>query len=246
VRAAYRAGIITRRDLLNGAAENLRFRLRGASDEGTERLIGEIQEALTGMSALALTRLRPDVVAGLLPRVYPEMLKTAYAHQDAGRQAFIVTAASHNVAELMAHVLVFDGGVGTHYEVKDGVYTGRLIGPMNYGEGKAEAVRRMATEQGVDLAASYAYSDSESDLPMLRLVGHPVVVNPDAELLRVAQAEGWQIMRFDKLKRRLRIAAAVGVAGVGVASFSAVSGYLAARFGSQGRLGRGRALLRSR
>ena len=229
VRAAYRAGIIGRRDLLNGAVENLRFRLRGASGEGTERLIGEIQEALAGMRAVDLLRLRPDVLAGILPRVYPEMLRTAYAHQDAGRRAYIVTAASHNVAELVAHALVMDGGVGTHYEIADGVYTGRIIGPMNYGEGKAEALRRMAADDGIDLSASYAYSDSESDLPMLRAVGHPVVVNPDAELLRVARAEGWEIMRFDKLGRRLRYAAAAGVAAGGVALFSAGSGYLAAR-----------------
>ena len=72
-------------------------------------------------------------------------------------------------------------------------------------------MRRMAEREGIDLAESYAYSDSESDLPMLRAVGHPVVVNPDAELERVARAEGWRIMRFDKLGRRLKIAG--GAAG---------------------------------
>ena len=69
---------------------------------------------------------------------------------------------------------------------------------------------------GIDLGASYAYSDSESDLPMLRLVGHPVAVNPDAELARVARAEGWQILRFERLGRRLRVAvAAVALGGIG-------------------------------
>ncbi len=235
MRAAYRAGIITRSQLLQGAWANLRFRLEGSSDKGTEELIARIQEALAGLPALQLTRLRPEVVAGLLPRVYPEMLQTAFAHQDAGRRAYIVTAASHNVAELTAHVLVLDGGIGTHYEVEDGVYTGRLIGPMNYGEGKAVAMRRMATEEGIDLAASYAYSDSVSDLPMLRVVGHPVAVNPDRDLLRIAREEGWQVMRFDKLGRRLRIVAGVGVAAGGLALVSAGSGYVAARLGRETR-----------
>src|SRR3712207_538814 len=112
------------------------------------------------------------------------------------------------MAELMAHVLVFDGGIGARSEIADGRYTGRPDGPFTYREGKAEAIRRMAAEQGIDLSESYAYSDSESDLPMLRLVGNPVAVNPDAELTRVARAEGWRIITFDRLHRRLRIATA--------------------------------------
>jgi hypothetical protein len=89
----------------------------------------------------------------------------------------------------------------------------------------------MAERDGIDLAASYAYSDSESDLPMLRLVGNPVVVNPDAELLRTARAEGWRIITFDRLRRRLRIvAAAAGVGAVGVAG-----GYLAGELRERAR-----------
>src|SRR5215218_3014195 len=114
------------------------------------------------------------------------------------------------MAELMAHVLVFDGGIGTRSEVRDGVYTGRPEGPFTYREGKAQAIRERAAEEAIDLDESYAYSDSESDLPMLRTVGHPVAVNPDAALERVAREEGWRIMRFDKLARRLKVAVCAG------------------------------------
>ena len=107
-------------------------------------------------------------------------------------------------------MLQLDGGIGFRSEIKDGVYTGRPAGPFTYREGKAQAIRELAAEQGIDLAESYAYSDSESDLPMLRAVGHPVVVNPDSELERVARDEGWQIMRFDRLGRRIKLGAAVG------------------------------------
>src|SRR3712207_9128871 len=120
------------------------------------------------------------------------------------------------MAEALARVLAFDGGLGSRSEIVEGRYTGRPDGVFVYGEGKAQAIRELAAREGIDLAASYAYSDSESDLPMLRAVGHPVAVNPDRELERVAREEGWRIMRFDTLARKLQIgAAAVGVGLVG-------------------------------
>jgi phosphoserine phosphatase len=144
----------------------------------------------------------------VLPRLYPQMLAVAYAHQDAGRPIYICTAASQEMATLLSYVLSFDGGIGSRSEVRDGVYTGREGGLFAYREGKAQAIRELAEAEGYDLAESYAYSDSESDLPMLRAVGHPVAVNPDAQLARIAREEGWEVLRFDRLHRRLKIAAA--------------------------------------
>jgi HAD superfamily hydrolase (TIGR01490 family) len=172
-----------------------------------------------------LQRLAPDVLAGVLPRLYPQMLAIAYEHQDAGRPIFICTAASQEMAELMAIVLTFDGAVGSVAEVVNGHYTGRAGGPFTYREGKAEAIRQLAAREGIDLTASYAYSDSESDLPMMRTVGHPVAVNPDRVLERAAREEGWRIMRFDKLGRRLKWVTAVG----SVALVGGGGGYVAAR-----------------
>ena len=106
----------------------------------------------------------------------------------------------------MAIVLTFDGAVGSVSEVVDGYYTGRAGGPFTYREGKAQAIRELAEREGIDLAASWAYSDSESDLPMLRAVGHPVAVQPRQGPPRVAREEGWEILRFDR--RRLRFAGA--------------------------------------
>ena len=96
---------------------------------------------------------RPRVLAGVLPRLYPQMLAVAYEHQDAGRRVYIVTAASQEMAELLAHVLGFDGGIGSRSEVVDGVYTGRAGGPFTYREGKAQAMRELAAREGIDLAA---------------------------------------------------------------------------------------------
>src|SRR3954452_22449497 len=145
------------------------------------------------------------------------MLELASVKQVALSPDFSCTGAAEEMAELMAMVLTFDGAVGSVAEVVDGVYTGREGGPFNYREGKAQAIRELAEREDIDLAASYAYSDSESDLPMLRLVGHPVAVNPDKELARVAREEGWEIMRFERLGRRLRVAAAAALVASGAA-----------------------------
>jgi HAD superfamily hydrolase (TIGR01490 family) len=218
-RAAYKAGIVTRRQLATDAWENVLFRLRGSTDASTDALRDRVARMLEGVRVRDLQRLSPDVLAGVLPRLYPRMLEIAYAHQDAGRPIFICTAAAQEMAELMAIVLTFDGAVGSVSEVVDGHYTGRAGGPFTYREGKAEAIRELAQREGIDLAASWAYSDSESDLPMLRLVGHPVAVNPDKALVRVARDEGWEVMRFERLGRRLRVASAAtlaaGIGGLG-------------------------------
>jgi len=207
---------MTRRQLAGSAAENLRFRLHGSTDEKTDVLRRQIGELLEGVRVRDLQRLAPEVLAGVLPRLYPEMLRIAYEHQDAGRPIFICTAASQEMAELMAIVLTFDGAVGSVSEVVDGHYTGRPGGPFTYREGKAQAIREVAAREAIDLAESWGYSDSESDLPMLRAVGHPVAVNPDAALARVAREEGWQTLRFERLGRRFKVAgAAVAAAGLG-------------------------------
>jgi HAD superfamily hydrolase (TIGR01490 family) len=213
-RAARGAGLLTRRRIARYGWENVKFRLRGSTDQATDRVRREVGEMIAGQRVVDLQRLAPRVLAGVLPRLYSQMLEVAYAHQDAGRPVYICTAASQEMAEMLAHVLGFDGALGARSEVVDGRYTGRAAGPFTYREGKAEAMRDMAKTEGLDLAASYAYSDSESDLPMLRAVGHPVVVNPDSELRRVAREEDWEVMRFEQLGRRLKAAGAVVVAAL--------------------------------
>ena len=215
-RASYEAGLISRRQIARDAWANVKFRMSGSTDEATDALRARIFDSIKDMRVVDLERLAPRVLAGVLPRVYPQMLEVAWAHQDEGRPTYIVTAASHELAEMLAHVLSFDGGIGARSEIVDGRYTGRPGGPFTYREGKAEAIRGLAESEGISLEDSYAYSDSESDLPMLRAVGHPVAVNPDAPLARIAREEGWEVMRFERIGRRLKIAAAaVAMAAAG-------------------------------
>jgi HAD superfamily hydrolase (TIGR01490 family) len=237
-RAAYNAGMRTRSEIAKDLWANLRFRFRGSTDEETDTLRGMVLDALAGQRVVDLQRLGPSVLGGILPLVYTEVLEEAWSHIDAGRPAYIVTAASHELAESLARVLVMDGGIGVRSETRDGVYTGAPDGPFTYREGKVEAIKDLADEQGFELDRCYAYSDSESDLPMLRAVGHPVVVNPDRELEQIARDEGWRVMRFDKLARRVRMAGAVGA----MALVGGGGGYLAGRL--RDRRGRARRILR--
>ena len=223
-RAAYEAGLISRSRLLRDAWENLRFRLSGTTDERADAVVARIGEMIANRSVRELRRLTPRVLAGVLPRVYPEMLELAYRHQDEGRRIYIVTAASQEISEMLAHVLDFDGGIGTRSEIVDGAYTGRLAGPFTYRDGKAQAVRELAEAERIELEESYAYSDAESDVPMLSAVGHAVVVNPDSDLIRIARERGWEVMRLDPLRGRLRL-------GAVLAALAALGSAIAAIFG---------------
>jgi HAD superfamily hydrolase (TIGR01490 family) len=217
-RAARRNGLITRRRLAADAWANVAFRLRGSTDAATDELRDRISRAVEGVRVEDLMRLTPDVLAGVLPLLYRPMLDEAWRHKDAGRRVYIVTAASQEIAELLALVCRFDGGVGYRSEVRDGVYTGRPDGPFTYREGKAQAIRVLAEAEGIDLAESYAYSDSESDMPMLHAVGHPVAVNPDRALAREARAQGWRVMRFERLGHKL-VGAGAGLVAAGAGAF---------------------------
>lgn len=215
-RVAARHGIVGRRQLGSWALEHLRYRLRGTTDERTAEVLRVARELITGVPALTIERLGPEVLAAILPRIYPQMLNEVYTHQDAGRATFIVSAAGNGVVEQLARVLGMNGGIGTRYEVDgDGAYTGRFDGPFVYGPGKVEAMEEFAAGHGIDLAVSYAYSDSLSDLPMLRAVGNPVAVNPDPSLAEIARQEGWQTMHFERLGRRLVALAVTALATVG-------------------------------
>jgi HAD superfamily hydrolase (TIGR01490 family) len=212
-RVGNRHGLVPRRQLARWGLDHLRYRLRGASDEQTNAVLEVAKQIFADVPEREIARMGPEVLAGILPRVYPEMLEEVHHHQDEGRPTFIVSAAGNDLVAALARVLGMEGGIGTRYEVDGGgKFTGELDGPFVYGKGKVTAMRRYASEHDIDLDASYAYSDSASDLPMLRAVGNPVAVNPDHALLEVARAEGWRVIRFERLGRKLAIAGATALA----------------------------------
>jgi len=140
----------------------------------------------------------------LRPLVYPESLSLVERHRAHGEPTYVVSATLQEVVETIAADLGFDGALGTLCEVgEDGAYTGRAVRAL-HAEAKAEAIRELARAEGFDLEASWAYSDSHTDLPFLEAVGHPMVVNPDRRLRKIAARRGWPVLRF---RERMPLAA---------------------------------------
>jgi HAD superfamily hydrolase (TIGR01490 family) len=191
-----RRGLIGRRQLVKAALWQLVFAARGASHETVRRAAEDGLLILRGlrqdeMRALVAAAMEPT----LKPLVYREALDRVASHRERGEPPYVVSAALQEIVDGIAGELGLDGAIGTVCEVVDGVYTGRPLRPA-YGARKAEAVREVAEQDGLDLAVSTAYSDSHTDLPFLEAVGAPVAVNPDRALRRIAAARGWPVLRF--------------------------------------------------
>jgi HAD superfamily hydrolase (TIGR01490 family) len=129
------------------------------------------------------------------PYVFPGMAAQVTAHRRAGHVVAILTSATRYLAEPLGADLGIDHCLVTQLVVRDGRFTGEVVRPVCYGRGKVYWAERFAAEHGIDLAESYFYTDSITDLPLLDRVGHPRVVHPDPRLRRLAQRRGWQVLR---------------------------------------------------
>ena len=222
---AWRQGLATRGDILKWTIAALSFLIAGDKGDGASVDIrGEFLARVEGASVSDLDQIGQAILPKLATRVRPESRKLVAMHHEAGRDTWIVSASPHAIVEPLATSLGMTGAIGTEGEVLDGRFTGRLGGPFIYGPGKAEAIEKLASERGYELALSYAYSDSISDLPMMELVGHPVAVNPDAELRAIAMERGWPIRRFESavtLRDKLPAIAASGAVVTGIAAILA-------------------------
>jgi phosphoserine phosphatase len=133
----------------------------------------------------------------ITPTVHAEAIDLIESHKAQGHTVVIVSASGSEIVKPVAELLGADFTIATELEVFSGKYTGQ-IGFYAYGENKATAIKDFAKERGYDLTASYAYSDSITDLPMLEVVGHPNAVNPDSALKEISMDRSWPILRFEK------------------------------------------------
>ena len=225
-RPFYRDGLISRRDVVKSAYAQLMFRLGGGSDEQAMARTRDYLAALCkGWKVEQVQQIVAETLEELInPYVYAEAASLIAEHQAAGRDVVLVSASGDEMVRPIGALLGITDIIATRMSIVDGKYSGD-VDFYAAGPSKAAGVRALAADRGYDLADCYAYSDSSSDLPLLEVVGHPSVVNPDRALRRTAVENGWPILDFRHpipLGRRLRdrpavpVAAALGV-GVGVA-----------------------------
>jgi HAD superfamily hydrolase (TIGR01490 family) len=195
----YREGLISRRTIARGIYAQFVYMLVGADEEKMERMREAMLALTKGWDQQHIKEIVRETLEDVIsPIIYAEALELIEEHKRSGRKTVIISSSPVEVVEPLADYLGVDSVIATRGEVDaDGKYTGALDF-YAYGPHKAEAMRELAVREGLDLAGSYAYSDSVTDLPMLDLVGHPVVVNPDRELARIAREREWEVRVFQR------------------------------------------------
>ena len=200
---AFKRGFFDRSDFWRMAWQQMRFIARGETLKSLDQIQDRALSLIEGHQAEELASLTEEVYANnISPKLWPETVRLAKEHIDAGREVWLVTATPQEIAEVIAHRLGLTGGLGTVVERKDGILTGKLVGDALHGKAKRKAVRKLAKERNISLKRSFAYSDSVNDLPMLTSVGNPVAVNPDVALNHYAKAADWPILKFKKRELR--------------------------------------------
>lgn len=225
----YKAGFLSRRALAKAAIAQAYYQSFGADHDQLDRVKDELAAMTKGWSRQEVVSLVEETVDEVVaPLAYAEALALIDSHRRAGRKVVVISASPEEIVRPLCRYLGIEDVIATRTEVgEDGRYTG-TIELYAYGPAKAQAMVTMANSEGIDLNESYAYSDSVTDVPMLEAVGHPVVVNPDAELEKIAIERGWEVRRFESavtLRDRMPTKTMSGVAvagGVAAATYWAI------------------------
>ncbi len=214
-------GFIRRRTLVRGLGQQLWFLWFGADEDKMQKIRRTMMRLAKGWDRDVVRSVVSETLTEVIePLIYAEALEIIEHHRAHGDLVFVVSSSPSEVVEPFADLLGLDGAVGSRAEVdSENRYTGELEFYAQ-GEGKAVAIRELAAARNIDLAESSAYSDSETDLPMLEAVGHPYAVNPDKTLAKIAHEREWPILTFDKPvrardHRRSRTPVIVGALALG-------------------------------
>ncbi|MDH4169017.1 MAG: HAD-IB family hydrolase [Acidimicrobiia bacterium] len=178
---------------------HLVFNRIGASEERLRRYREQALRIAKGWDQVRLSELVRETIADIIdPLVYDEALELIDSHRDAGRRVYLVSASPLEIVAPLGAYLGVDDVIATRAQIDEHLrYTGE-VEFYAYGANKVVAIEAEVAQHGIDMERSYAYSDSHTDVPLLAAVGHPVAVNPDRELLRIATARGWEIRRFER------------------------------------------------
>jgi HAD superfamily hydrolase (TIGR01490 family) len=235
-RPFFHGGLIGRRALLRASYAQLVYLVAGADEDQMDRMRDYMAALSAGWEVDQVQEIVNEALHQVVdPLIYEEAASLIEEHKAKGRAVVIVSSSGEEVVGPIGELLGADRVVATRMVIAGGRYTGD-IAFYAYGANKAEAVRELAAAEGYDLADSYAYSDSFTDVPLLEAVGHPVAVNPDRALHRLALQRGWTVLRFTKpvsMRGRLAglrppsrtvvagTAVGVGAAAAGIAWYAA-------------------------
>ena len=221
----YDGGLLSRRAVLRSAYANFMFAINGADHEQLEKMRAYMTQMVKGWDVEVVRQSVAETLHSIIdPLVYEEAVDLIEAHHAAGRDVVIVSASGSEVVEPIGAMLGVDHVIATTLVAEKGRYTGD-VEFYAYGPHKAVAMRHLAEARGYDLDESFAYSDSETDAPMLEAVGHPYAVNPDKALRKIAEENGWPVLTFTRpvaMRRRIGLDTKVGKAAAVAVVASAV------------------------
>lgn len=225
-RGLYARKFFGTRDVLRFGYQQARFRLGAENSDHVDEARAAALTFIADRSVAELKDIGEEIFDRYMAgKIWPGTLELAQRHLEQGQRVWLVTATPVEVATIIAKRIGLTGAIGTVAEHADGFYTGRLVGDLLHGPAKAEAVRALATRNGLELGLCAAYSDSANDIPMLSLVGHPCAINPDSELRTYAKQNGWSIKDYRGRRRNTAIGTAAGAGAIG----GAVAGIALAR-----------------
>jgi len=192
-----RRGLVNRRMVARALFGQALFLWFGADENKMERIRESMLQVAKGWDRDEVRSIVEETLTDVIePLIYSEAQSLIAAHRAKGDRIYLVSSAPGEIVEPLATMLGVDGAIASRAEVDDeGRYTGRIEFYCQ-GEGKAEAIRELADSHHLDLEGSSAYSDSETDVPMLACVGHAYAVNPDRVLAAIAKERGWEILTF--------------------------------------------------
>src|SRR4029453_15867949 len=194
MRWRYEQGQLSGWDLASGLAAYLRYKvgvldIRAWTADAMQQFAGESERALS-REALGWFEER------VAPTIYPEAERIVGQHLAQGHVVAIVSGATKYVVKPLAARLGVKHILYTRLEVEHAPFPARVIEPICFEEGKIYWLQQLVEEQGIELAKSWFYTDSVTDLPLLELVGHPVVTHPDPRLYRIAVRRHWPVRFF--------------------------------------------------
>jgi HAD superfamily hydrolase (TIGR01490 family) len=197
-RPMFKAGLLSGSALAKAGIAQAYYQAFGADHDQMAKVKEELSSLTAGWDAEEVRAVVEETVDEVIsPLVYAEALAIIQEHKGSGRKVVVISASPEEIVIPLCKYLGIEEVIATKSEVDDeGLYTGN-IERYAYGPGKAEAMVALAEQEDIDLEESYAYTDSATDLPMLEAVGNPVVVNPDSELLAIAEERGWEVRHFE-------------------------------------------------